>query len=106
MRVVVTGAEGFLGRALAARFATRADVELTALGRAGLDLHDRPAIVRTLSDLEPQVIVHAAGRTPGKPGPLFADNALATANLAEAIGEARLDAGLILLGSAACLETP
>jgi nucleoside-diphosphate-sugar epimerase len=101
MRVVVTGAEGFLGRALAARFATRADVELTALGRAGLDLHDRPAIVRTLSDLEPQVIVHAAGRTPGKPGPLFADNALATANLAEAIGEARLDAGLILLGSAA-----
>jgi nucleoside-diphosphate-sugar epimerase len=101
MRVVVTGAEGFMGRALAARFAARPDVELFPLGRAALDLQDRPAIIQTLGRIGPQVVIHAAGRTPGRPGALFADNALATANLAEAIGEARCDTGLILLGSAA-----
>lgn len=101
MRVIVTGAEGFLGRALAGRFGARADVELFALGRAALDLRDPPAIAETLARIRPDVVIHAAGRTSGEPGPLFDDNAVATANLAEAIGQAHRDAGLMLLGSAA-----
>ena len=112
---MVTGAGGFLGATLARRFLARDDVELTALGRAAppqlpraaaLDLHDRPAIARMLADVRPDVVVHAAGRTPGKPGALLADNAVATANLAEAIGEADCGAGLVLLGSAAQYGIP
>ena len=101
MRILITGAGGFIGGALARRFASRADVELTALGRADLDLGDRDAIVAGLGRSRPDVVIHAAGRTHGDPDALFADNAQATANLAEAIGMAAPGAGLILLGSAA-----
>jgi nucleoside-diphosphate-sugar epimerase len=101
MRVLITGAGGFIGGALARRFAGRADVELTALGRADVDLGDRAAIAAKLVQARPEVVVHAAGRTPGRPGALFADNALTSANLAEAIGFAAPRAGLIVLGSAA-----
>jgi GDP-4-dehydro-6-deoxy-D-mannose reductase len=115
IRVTVTGAGGFLGATLARRFAARADVELTALGRttappfprAGvLDLHDRRGIARMLANARPDVVVHAAGRTPGKPGALLADNAIATANLAEAVGESGCGAGLVLLGSGAQYGVP
>lgn len=115
IRVMVTGAGGFLGATLARRFLGRDDVELTALGRAAppdfpraavLDLHDKAAIARVLAAARPDVVVHAAGRTPGKPGALLADNAIATANLAEAIGEAASGAGLVLLGSAAQYGVP
>jgi nucleoside-diphosphate-sugar epimerase len=115
IRVMVTGAGGFLGGTLARRFAGRDDVELTALGRAAppdfpragvLDLHDRRAIADVLAQARPDIVVHAAGRTPGKPGALLADNAVATANLAEAIGEAGSGPGLVLLGSAAQYGIP
>ncbi len=59
-----------------------------------------------LAETRPDVVVHAAGRTPGKPGALLADNAIATANLAEAIGEAASDTRLVLLGSAAQYGVP
>jgi GDP-4-dehydro-6-deoxy-D-mannose reductase len=115
IRVMVTGAGGFLGATLARRFEARGDVELIALGRAAsppfahagaVDLHDRAAIARVLAQARPDVVVHAAGRTPGKPGALLADNALATANLAEAVGEAACGAGLVLLGSGAQYGIP
>lgn len=115
IRVLVTGAGGFLGGAIARRFARRPDVELVALGRAAppdfpcagvLDLHDTPAIRRLLADVQPDVVAHAAGRMPGRPGALLADNAIATANLAEAIGEAAPGAGLVLLGSGAQYGIP
>jgi nucleoside-diphosphate-sugar epimerase len=101
MRILITGASGFIGGALARRFAGRADVELTALARAELDLADREAIAARLARSRPEAVIHAAGRTSGDRDALFADNALATANLAEAIGAAAPEAGLILLGSAA-----
>ena len=115
IRVMVTGAAGFLGATLAQRFLARDDVELTAVGRAApppfpraaaVDLSDRPAIARVLAETRPDVVVHAAGRTPGRPGALLADNAVATANLAEAIGEAASGAALVLLGSGAQYGIP
>ena len=115
IRVMLTGAAGFLGATLARRFQARCDVELIALGRAALpplpragmlDLHDRAAIARVLAETRPDVVVHAAGRSPGRPGALLADNAVATANLAEAIGEADCGAGLVLLGSGAQYGVP
>jgi len=113
IRVMLTGAGGFLGSTLARRLLARGDIELTPLGRAAppdlpragmLDLADRAAIARVLAKVRPDVVVHAAGRTPSRPGDagaLLADNAVATANLAEATGEAASGAGLIVLGSAA-----
>jgi GDP-4-dehydro-6-deoxy-D-mannose reductase len=109
MRILVTGAGGFLGGAIARRLAARPDVELIAAGRGSalagdgrkLDLRLRAEIVRVLGEVRPEVVVHAAGRTPGRPGALLVDNAIATANLAEAIGLASPQTGLILLGSAA-----
>jgi GDP-4-dehydro-6-deoxy-D-mannose reductase len=115
IRVMVTGAAGFLGATLARRFQARGDVELIALGRAErpplpragtLDLNDRGAIAHVLAEARPDVVVHAAGRPPGKPGELLADNAVATANLAEAIGEADCGAGLVVLGSGAQYGIP
>jgi nucleoside-diphosphate-sugar epimerase len=115
IRVLVTGAGGFLGGALARRLAGRADVELITLGRTAppdfpgasvLDLHDQDAIARLLAGARPDVVAHAAGRTTGTPDDLMADNAVATANLAEAIGVAKPGAGLVLLGSAAQYGAP
>lgn len=115
IRVMVTGAGGFLGATLARRFQQRDDVELIALGRdapppfpraGAVDLLDKAAIARVLAETRPDVVAHAAGRTPGKPGALLTDNAIATANLAEAIGEAGCGAALVLLGSGAQYGVP
>ena len=110
MRVLVIGAGGFLGGAVARRLAARGDTEVVAAVRRPtpllpearrLELGDPTAIAQALRDVRPDIVIHAAGRTPGAPDAFEADNVAATANLAEAIGEAASRPGLILLGSAA-----
>jgi nucleoside-diphosphate-sugar epimerase len=108
MRILVTGANGFLGAAIAERLAARADVELirgrrrpNGLGQAPIDLADPAALKRTLATAAPDIVVHAAGRTAGAPACLDADNRVATTALTTAIAEAAPAAGLVLLGSAA-----
>lgn len=73
-RAIVTGASGFIGRAVCRELLAR-DWQVTALcgrlpadlppGVAALhcDLHDRPALHRTLARLQPDCIHHLAGYT-------------------------------------------
>src|SRR5580693_4488245 len=110
MRVLVTGAGGFLGGAIHRRLVQRGDMEaIAAIRRPSprhpdarpFDLSDKAAIANALAAARPDVVIHAAGRPRGLPGDFNADNVAATANLAQAIGEASSRAGLVLLSSAA-----
>jgi dTDP-4-dehydrorhamnose reductase len=61
LKVLVTGADGQLGRAL--QQSAPAAVEVIALGRRGLDLTDRAAIVGTVAHHRPDLIFNAAAYT-------------------------------------------
>lgn len=112
MRVLVTGADGFLGGEIARRFGSRADVKPIAAGRRpsehglAVDLGDREVLVRILTEVKPEAVVHAAGRADGSRLDLERDNVLATRTLAECMAASDLDAALVLLGSAAQYGAP
>ncbi|MBP6748128.1 MAG: NAD(P)-dependent oxidoreductase [Xanthomonadaceae bacterium] len=68
MKILITGASGFVGGRFLQRFRERDDVELLGVGRRALDLPDyrsidlsQPqALDETLSAFEPDVLIHAA----------------------------------------------
>lgn len=60
MRIVITGANGQLGRALVAALA---DDDVVALGHSELDITDAGAVSRALADARPEVVLHAAAWT-------------------------------------------
>jgi nucleoside-diphosphate-sugar epimerase len=104
MRVLVTGATGFVGRAACAALAA-AGAEVVATARDGrgdvpLDL-ETGDVAGALARLRPQAVVNCAGLAAGTgPARLMAANHWAAARLlaaAEAAGVARL----VLIGSAA-----
>jgi dTDP-4-dehydrorhamnose reductase len=107
VRVLVTGAEGQLGRdlvdALSGRVPVaglRADLRTGSLGARppchvvatdlpGLDITDRGAVLRFGEDQRPDVVIHGAAYTAvdaceGNPELAFAVNAIGTRNVAEA----------------------
>ena len=59
MRVVVTGARGLLGAAIAAEFAGSGH-DLLPLDRSRLDVTDETAVRSILSDATPELIVNCA----------------------------------------------
>jgi nucleoside-diphosphate-sugar epimerase len=98
MRVLVTGAAGFLGRHLAARLAGTPGIELTRARRADGDLSDPAAAAALLEVARPQQIFHLAGGFTGDLGADYRANVVTTENL---LAAARPPCRILLVGSAA-----
>jgi dTDP-4-dehydrorhamnose reductase len=86
MRILVTGAQGMLGRTLLRRL-PEAGHTVVATARADLDLTRPAAVAERLLAVHPQVVIHAAGmtavdRAESEPELAWAGNALASANVA------------------------
>jgi dTDP-4-dehydrorhamnose reductase len=89
MRVLITGANGQLGQDLVVAFQEpgRRD-EVVAADRARIDLGDRDAVLQAVTQVRPDVIVHAGAWTAvdaceGDPDRAYRVNALGTRHLAE-----------------------
>ncbi len=90
MRILITGADGQLGRALQA--ALVAD-EVVALGRDELDITDAAAVRAALNEARPEAVIHAAAWTDTAgcerdPARAIAVNAEGAGNVARACHEA------------------
>lgn len=89
MRIVVTGANGQVGRAVQRVAAEAADVDVIPLTAAALDVSDAAAVRDTLVPLTPDCIIHAAAFTDtdaceGQEERAYAVNALGTGYVAAA----------------------
>lgn len=89
-RVLVTGAGGVLGHALARRIAALKPAHLATPGRADCDLLDGAATQAMFEALRPSIVIHLAGRVSGVQGNLsfaglaYRDNTIINMNVIEA----------------------
>jgi GDP-4-dehydro-6-deoxy-D-mannose reductase len=99
MRVLITGAGGFLAGHLSSHLQRIDGIEVRGLRRAECDLSkDREELRAVLRSARPAVIFHLAGRISGSEAELDRDNRLATVNLLDAVRE-ECSAAKIVLGS-------
>jgi GDP-4-dehydro-6-deoxy-D-mannose reductase len=110
---LVTGGSGFVGRHLLKALTSTPDPDrrVIALGRrcpggwplssfATADLEDPTALAEVLGRIRPEVIIHAAGRTPPAPASeLYRTNTLGTIHLLDALRT--MPVRIVLVGSAA-----
>ncbi|MER6994168.1 NAD-dependent epimerase/dehydratase family protein [Streptomyces sp. NPDC000410] len=107
MRVLLLGANGFLGRFVADRLLADPAVHLTALGR-GDDADVRfdlaggspGALTRFLDAVHPGVVINCAGATRGGARDLTRHNTVAVATVCEALRRSGCGARLVQLGCA------
>ncbi|NUS13215.1 MAG: NAD(P)-dependent oxidoreductase [Streptomyces sp.] len=105
MRVLLLGADGFLGRHVAERLLADPAVQLTALGRSDdadvrFDLSSgAPGVLaRFLDAVHPGVVVNCAGTTRGAARELTRQNTVAVATVCEAMRRSGIGARLVQLG--------
>src|ERR1700677_3265591 len=110
---LITGGTGFIGGHLLATLQERKDLEIFAFGRkcpsgwprerfVDGDLELPSGIQTTLRSIHPDVIIHAAGRTPPAPADeLYRANTLATLHLLDAVESVGCTRRVVLIGSAA-----
>jgi nucleoside-diphosphate-sugar epimerase len=108
MRVLLLGADGFIGRRVADRFFSDPEMQVTVLGRRDsadirfdLGAGSPGALARFLDAVMPRVVVNCSGATYGSPHELARANTVTVATVCEAIRRSREPARLVHLGSAA-----
>lgn len=118
MRILITGAAGFVGRHLAAHLLAEGDDDLWGLARpenatpglddrvrlVGADLMQRDQVAAALREARPDAIYHLAAqasvaRSLNDPLPTLLNNVVAQVNLLEAVAEAGLDPRILVVGS-------
>jgi nucleoside-diphosphate-sugar epimerase len=105
MRVLLLGADGFLGRHVAERLLADPAVQLTALGRGDdadvrFDLAGGPpgVLARFLDAVHPGVVINCAGSTRGTARDLTRQNTVAVATVCEALRRSSVAARLVQIG--------
>ncbi|THA55134.1 NAD-dependent epimerase/dehydratase [Streptomyces sp. A1136] len=108
MRVLLIGANGYLGRYVADRLLADPAVQLTALGRGDdadvrfdLATGSPGALTRFLDAVHPGVIINCAGATRGGARELTRHNTVAVATICESLRRSGCGARLVQLGCAA-----
>jgi nucleoside-diphosphate-sugar epimerase len=112
MTVLITGATGLVGTALAARLGSRDDLLTTSRRPANApahlvaDLSVRDEAASVLSRARPEVVVHLAGGSRLAPAEMFVANVVSTINLLEAAAALDLRTRFVIAGSAAEYGSP
>jgi NDP-hexose 4-ketoreductase len=108
MRVLLLGADGFLGRHVTDRLLADPAVQLTALGRRDsadvrfdLSTGSPGALARFMDAIQPGTVVNCAGSTVGSARDLVRSNTIAVATVCEAIRRSSCTARLVQVGSSA-----
>jgi GDP-4-dehydro-6-deoxy-D-mannose reductase len=101
-KILVTGANGFIGTALCRFLAHQRAVEVLGIGRRRVDLLNKNELRKFLGQYRPDCIFHLAGGRSGTPSQLINDNVLTTVNLLESIQSFEgFSPRVIITGSAA-----
>jgi nucleoside-diphosphate-sugar epimerase len=108
MRVLLLGADGFLGHHVAERLLADPAVQLTALGRTDaadvrfdLSSGSPGALARFMDAVHPGIVVNCAGATRGGARELTWHNTIAAATVCEAMRRSSATARLVQVGCAA-----
>lgn len=111
MRVLVTGADGFVGKHLCRHLRDQGDEVVGYGGPAAeptaaktVDICEEAAVLRMVADARPEAVIHLAGwasvgSSYAQPTPCFEVNALGTAYLVDAIRKEAPTARLLLISS-------